>query len=326
MSIAYAEAIIAFFAWVIFCAYVSPSELWKSSSEAGISMKVFSWLTALGVCVFTHTFLYERMLTHREAFDKMLGLLHVTEHVFYYALFAVSLLSLVVVYLCTNYFWHKFLKLIKSSGMFSDMRRSEIVFYVLLFAVSIVFVTSAFMKTNIFYGDGLNNPLGNSMSDLMYMSDTGILVGRNCFINIAHGQNDTKQALFGVFALPFMGVPYLAGRIVSLFFGHRELVTALIMNYAQIAMLIAGIFVLTKIMGLSPLYRVFFTVCFSCSYTYLLALLMMEQYIIAFFWLSLCIYFVCNSSEPERMTLYGAGGTLTTSLVFTPFYLGGGGG
>lgn len=59
---------------------------------------------------------------------------------------------------------------------------------------------------------------------------------------------------------------------------------------------------------------------------YLLAVLMMEQYIVAFFWLSLCIYFVCSDSEPDRIFLYGAGRTLATSFIFTPFYLQGGGG
>lgn len=317
--IPYGGVIAAFVSWVIFCGYVSPSGLWKTSAESGLCVKVYSWLTALGVCVFSHTYLYERMLLRRDLFDKLLGLVHIPENVFYYLLFAVSLCSLIFVYLCVNYFWEKFLRLIRSNGVFHDIGRAEIFFYFLLFAATVLFVTASFIKSDVFYGAKIN-------FDTIYSSDTGSLLERNSFINIDHGENDIRQPLFAVFSIPFIGVPYLAGRIIALFFGHRELLTALFMNYAQIAMLIAGICVLTKTLRLSPLHRIIFTLCFSCSYVYLLAVLMIEQYIVVFFWLSLCVCFVCSDSEPDRMLLYGTGGTLITGFIFTPFYLHGWGG
>lgn len=45
----------------------------------------------------------------------------------------------------------------------------------------------------------------------------------------------------------------------------------------------------------------------------------MEQYIIAYFWLILCIYFIVEKQYPERITLWGAGGTLLTSMILLPF-------
>ena len=126
--IPYAGVIVAFVSWVIFCGYVSPSCLRKTSAESGLCVKVYSWLTAFGVCVFSHTYLYERMLLRRDLFDKLLGLIHIPENVFYYLLFAVSLCSLIFVYLCVNYFWEKFLKLIRSNGVFHDIGRAEIFF------------------------------------------------------------------------------------------------------------------------------------------------------------------------------------------------------
>ena len=211
------------------------------------------------------------------------------------------------------------MKLIRSNGVFHDIGRAEIFFYFLLFTATVLFVTAAFIKSDAFHESKIN-------FDIIYSSDTGSLIGGNCFIKIAHPENDIRQPLFAIFSIPFIGVPYLTGRIIALFFGHRELLTALFMNYAQIAMLIAGICVLTKTLRLSPLHRIIFTVCFSCSYVYLLAVLMIEQYIVVFFWLSLCVCFVCSDSEPDRIFLYGAGGTLATSFIFTPFYLQGGGG
>ena len=313
--IPYAGVIAAFVSWVIFCGYVSPSDLRKISAESGFCVKVYSCLTALGVCVFSHTFLYERMLTRPEMFRKLLGLIHMSPDAFCYVLFAVSLTGAIVIYLWSNYFCEKFLKLIKSSGIFDGISRAEIIFWLLLFTVSVIFVTAIFLKTNIFYSE-----------IAVYTGDTSHLVQRNAYLNFTHPENDERQALFALFSIPFIGVPYLMGRIIALFIGHRDLVTSLFMNYVQIAMLIAGIYVLTKTLRLSPLHRIIFTVCFSCSYVYLLTVLMMEQYIVAFFWLSLCVYFVCSDSEPDRMILCGAGSTLTTSFIFTPFYLHGGGG
>ena len=313
-----AEIFIAFFAWILLCSCVIPSDIWKSSADSGIGIKIFSGLTALGICIFSHTFLYERMVKHREAFDKVLELMHMPEHIFYCVSFILSLCMLVFVYLITNYFWHKFLKLIKSSGLFQDISRAEIVFYALIFTVSVISVTAVFTRTYAFYGGDNYN--------IIYSSDSSYLVDGNCFLNLCHPENDIRQPLFALFSFPFIGLPYLIGRIAALFLGHRELMTVLFMNYTQIAMLIAGIFTLAKAMRLSSLYRAFFTACFACSYIYLLSVLVMEQYIIAFFWLSTCIYFVCKDSQPDRMILYGATGTLTTSVAFTPFYLGGGGG
>ena len=41
----YMEMALAFIAWVIFCTYVSPKDLWKTSAESGLGVKIFSWLT-----------------------------------------------------------------------------------------------------------------------------------------------------------------------------------------------------------------------------------------------------------------------------------------
>lgn len=40
--IPYAGVIAAFVSWVIFCGYVSPSGLWKTSAESGLCVKVYS--------------------------------------------------------------------------------------------------------------------------------------------------------------------------------------------------------------------------------------------------------------------------------------------
>ncbi|MBQ3759906.1 MAG: hypothetical protein II876_10675, partial [Synergistaceae bacterium] len=93
------------------------------------------------------------------------------------------------------------------------------------------------------------------------------------------------------------------------------------------AMLIAGLFALSKAMSLSSRQRLCFMLFSSSTYTYMLNSVTMEQYIIVFFWLALSLYFMCQVPKPDSMILHGAGGTLITSLVLAPSYLlrGGGG-
>ena len=56
-----------------------------------------------------------------------------------------------------------------------------------------------------------------------------------------------------------------------------------------------------------------------CSYSYLLSVIMMEQYIVAYFWLILFIYLYCeNEGHFGRIVLWGAGGTLLTSMILLP--------
>jgi hypothetical protein len=57
----------------------------------------------------------------------------------------------------------------------------------------------------------------------------------------------------------------------------------------------------------------------SCTYTQLLFTLMMEQYIVAYFWLIFCLYLIAENQQPERIALWGAGGTLLTSMILLPF-------
>jgi hypothetical protein len=88
------------------------------------------------------------------------------------------------------------------------------------------------------------------------------------------------------------------------------------MNCPQILMLFFTNFLLAKILRLDSMKRIAVMI-FQCStYTYLLFSVMMEQYIVAYFWLVLYVYLLCERGKPKRFALWGAGGSLLTSLIF----------
>jgi hypothetical protein len=118
-----------------------------------------------------------------------------------------------------------------------------------------------------------------------------------------------------MFAAPFAGIPYLLARVI----GVSATVQAILVNSVQLLMLFAANFILAKMLKLNPVKRICFMLLTSCTYTQLLFTLMMEQYIVAYFWLIFCIYLIAEKQQPERIALWGAGGTLLTSMILLPF-------
>ena len=193
-------------------------------------------------------------------------------------------------------------------GLINNISWKEWTIYTFLIVVSICFMTFSFFQSQAFYGTELSY-------DIIYTSDSPSLVKGNVYLALTHTENDLRQPLFAVFAAPFVGIPYLFGKLL----GVSASVQAMLVNMVQVIMLFAANFMLAKMMKLNPVKRVCFMILTSCTYTHLLFTLMMEQYIIAYFWLILCIYLISENRRPDRITLWGAGGTLLTSMVLLPF-------
>jgi hypothetical protein len=90
------------------------------------------------------------------------------------------------------------------------------------------------------------------------------------------------------------------------------------LNIPQVLMMIAANWMVAKAMDLTPGKRMAFLLISSCMYSGLLFSLMMEQYIVAYFWLALCVYQICKKGKPDTFVLYGAGGSLLTSMILMP--------
>lgn len=214
---------------------------------------------------------------------------------------ALCIAALPFVYLWVSRFWKWLLSL-----PWPSVDRRELAFYAAVLLLSLGAAAYAFSRTEAFYG-------GTYYYDLIYCSDSCSIVGENAYLCLTHQQNDIRQPLFAVFAAPFIAGPYFVGKLLSLSGGAM----ALLMNAPQIALLLLGQILLAQLLELSPGKRVCFVAGGCCMYSYLLFSLMMEQYILAFFYLALFLYLLCRN-RPEHLALWGAGGTLLTSLIWTP--------
>ena len=219
-----------------------------------------------------------------------------------------ELVSVVFVYFCVLVFWREMLKIFSETGIFKGMKAVEWVVYGVLLVITLSFMIASFTQTDAFYGT-------EYPYDIIYTSDSPKLVKGNAYLTLMHEENDLRQPLFAVFSAPFTGIPYLFAKLI----GASLSVWAMLLNSVQIVLLFFANFMLTKMMKLDSMKRMCFMTLISCTYTQLLFTLMIEQYIIAYFWLVFCLYLISEKGRPNRIALWGAGGTLLTSMVLLPF-------
>lgn len=217
-----------------------------------------------------------------------------------------GVLALPFVFICTAAFVHTLFSFLKEQKTFADITSAEKIVYAFLLLIVLCLMGFVFLHTDAFYGTAFDY-------DIIYTSDSPILVKNNAYLALSYGENDLRQPLFALFSMPFMGFPYLIGRI----FGASAPIMALLMNCFQIPLLFFANFLLACMMKLSGTKRMLFLLLITCSYPVLLFCLMMEQYIAAYFYLILFLYSLCQGA-PKRYALWGAGGTLLTSLILLP--------
>lgn len=263
--------------------------LWKLGQNESRFLHSLAALTAAGICLF-----------RINAFTAV-------NEVRVFAGIAATVAAFPFVWVCVTAFLRKLRTVLTECGTFSDMTRGELAVWGGLLLAVLIFVTVTFLQTDAFYGTGYPY-------DVIYTSDSPMLVQNNTYLALNFQENDLRQPLFAVFAAPFMGIPYLLSRLLN----ASEPLNALLMNYAQIALLFFTTFLLTKLLKLDSTKRLCFLILSCCSYPFLLFTLMMEQYIVAYFYLILFLYLYCEKKQPQPFTLWGAGGTLLTSVILLP--------
>ena len=219
----------------------------------------------------------------------------------------IAIISIPFVYVTLAFFWNKLYDLARNTKILEDVKTREKVVYIFLLCATMLFITIVFRKTDAFYGTKLS-------FDIIYTSDSPMLVKNDAYLILANTENDLRQPLFAVFSAPFMGISYLVSRL----FTDPMAVYALLLDYVQVTLLLISNFILCRMMGLSSSKRICFMISSCFCYTYLLFVLMMEQYIVAYFWLILLLYLICKKISSDRIAFWGAGGTLLTSLILAP--------
>ena len=218
-----------------------------------------------------------------------------------------AVLAIPFVCVCLTFFWTKLAEIVKETAVFQKMGKAEALIWGLLLATMLVFMAVCFLQSDAFYGTEFD-------FDILYTSDSPTLVKDNIYLAFNHPENDLRQPLFAVFAAPFAGLPYFLGRIL----GVSAPVQAVFTNSVQVMLLFAACWLMADLLKLNKAGRFGFLLVNCFTYNQLLFVLMMEQYIVAYFWLIFCVYLIVRDRCEHHLALWGAGGSLLTSLAVTP--------
>lgn len=290
---------------IIFIVSSQVSSIWSFLRKKHVVLQIISALTAAGICWGDQSIFYMSFNTSSKL--QILKDLFPLSMVYLMSICG-AVVSFLFVYTYIMIFWSGMIKIILEIRVFRDIRKQECMIYAILFLLVCFLVTAFFIQTEAFYGTEYDY-------DIIYTSDSPSLVKGNVYLSLTHPENDLRQPLFAVFAAPFVGMPYLIGRLT----GAPESVRAILIDYSQLMILFVANYILTKIMKLGLRERICFMLFSICTYTDLLSSLMMEQYIIAYFWLIFCLYLICEEKKDHLIVSYGAAGTLMTSIVLLPF-------
>lgn len=176
-----------------------------------------------------------------------------------------------------------------------------------LFAALIGFTYTC---TEAFYGAHINGSWFNF--DLIYSADSGYLVNQDVFRNIGAEQNDLRQPLYGVFAMPFATVAWLISR--PLFFVPNSYV--LVLQVLEMLLFLAAVVLLSRMMKLQDVEKILFLVLLSVTYPVLIFSLTAEQYLLAVFYLILMIYLQDEKTQGSVCYIGATGSMLTTGIFF----------
>lgn len=152
-----------------------------------------------------------------------------------------------------------------------------------------------------------------SLSDVIYTSDSGILASQDAFVNFSHPENDIRQPLFGVFALPF---GLIAHFLSNFFFMQKRICYQVIMIIIQFLLNAISTIMLCRLLKLDDKYKKYFYLLFSISFPYLIFGFILEQYSIALFYLILSIYISFVYKGINYSYIAATGTLLTSGIVF----------
>ena len=169
-------------------------------------------------------------------------------------------------------------------------------------------ITAALMGYAVFWDSGASY-------EVIYTSDSPSMIEPNVFLWLYHPENDLRQPLFAVFSAPLIAPAYL---LALPFSGLSRMITPLLMNLFQIALLVTANLMLTGLLRLDRRSRICFMLITAVTYSTLLFSVMIEQYIIAYFWLVFAAYSYTAKGKASLIAVSAAGGTLLTSLASMP--------
>lgn len=152
--------------------------------------------------------------------------------------------------------------------------------------------------------------------DVLYTTDSGSLVYEDTYFNVSFAENDIRQPLFGVFALPFSVVAKVLGELF--FFLPDGFAYPTMMCFIQFILLAIIVILIARMIQVQEKDKKYLYLLFSVSFPTLIFSIILEQYVIGLFYLVLSLYYYFTTKDKINYPYIGAVGTMLTSGVIFP--------
>ena len=263
-----------------------------------VGVRICAALSAAGICLYAELSFINRTANALDSEKTILILTALS--------IAAALLSLAAVFTLTSLLLDHTAQAL--APLFRELSRAEAAVCVLITLALAGYAVFAFAGSRAFWNPGTDY-------EVIYTSDSPSMIEPNVFLWLYHPENDMRQPLFAVFSAPVTAPAWL----LSLpFAGLNPMITPLLMDLIQIAVLVTANLMLTGMLGLKGRNRICFMLITAVTYPTLLFSVMIEQYIIAYFWLVFAAYSCTEHGRASTIAVSAAGGTLLTSLAFMP--------
>ena len=271
--------------------------------RTSILIKIYSAVTTVGICYFSRQ-LFISNVSSCAQIDNWRKESNLIDYAFSYiipnALALVSCLAVFAGVLILIEYLYQRLK-----PLFVSLSKKEIIIYSFIVVLFFLFSGFVFKNSDAFW-------YTYTWGDIIYTSDSSMLVENNVYMDLYSFANELRQPLFAVFAAPFVGFGYTLSLPLSSI--HR-VIAPFFINCVQIVLLFVANLMLAKMIVTKSYNRICFMIISSVLYPTLLFSVMMEQYIVAYFWLIFVLYEYHEYKKVSFLSYAAAGGTLLTSLI-----------
>lgn len=194
----------------------------------------------------------------------------------------------------------------------ASLTKLEKKFIFIMFFIGVIATIVIYTATNAFYHPVYNDRL--IYFDTIYTADSGSLFHSNAYLNFGMEENDIRQPLFGVFSAPFAIVSYFVAEFLF-FIPNSQIV---IFNSLQILLMAVAIVMISRLLKLEGKKQLIFQLLLASCFPVILYSFLLEQYVIAFFYLILALYLGDKKEIEVNYSYVGAVGTLLTSGIVFP--------
>lgn len=199
-------------------------------------------------------------------------------------------------------------------NFFAGLGTTERRFIYIGTAVLSVIVCIVFSKTNAFYLPATDQ-MNIGYYNIIYTSDSGSLMDTDCYMNPFAPENDIRQPLFGILAIPFA----IFARVLSWVFFFVPFSYPLFIAVIQVFLLLISIVLLGRMLELNGKDKLLYYLLFAASFPFMLFTLVMEQYVFALLALTLLMYWgYVHRSVSTPWAVLATGTLLTSSVMILP--------